>query len=108
MFFLKDFTKEIMFPVTLGERDNDTNTDHAGVITSTCTKDMNKGHSLQQDFLLNCYLTAFMSVLYPQKKVFKIYCERDKKPVFDQPEMKPLHHVSKHIEHCFASPPSVK
>ena len=31
-----------------------------------------------------------------------------KKHVFDEAEMKPLHHVSNHTQHCVVSPLSVK
>lgn len=58
-----DFTKEMIFPVTVGERDkhcgrtfhNNTNAYHAGGdhIHSYKSKDINKVHSVQQDVLLN-------------------------------------------------------
>lgn len=46
------------------------------MITSTAKilykrEDMNKGHSLLQDVLLNWNLGPFISVLYPQKKYLR-------------------------------------
>lgn len=110
----------MIFPVTLGERDkdcvrtfhNNTNAYHAGVITSTCTKEKTLTRVILYS-RMSCWteiLPPFISVLYPQK-VFEMYCKLDKKKkkhVFDQPEMKLLHHVSKHTEHCVVSPLSVK
>lgn len=107
------------FPVTLGERDKyigrtlyNTKTDHAGVITSTASilykrEDMDNGHSLQQDVLLSRNLCSFMCMRSPQESV-RYITNTTKKHVFDQPEMKPLYHVSNHAEHCFLSILSVK
>lgn len=78
--FLKDRAKEMIFPVTLGEGEKDTNTEHAGAIASTCTK---RRHEQGSFFTAGCPVDLKshpLCVYHTQEiKEFEMSCKLDLK-----------------------------
>lgn len=78
--FLKDRAKEMIFPVTLGEGEKDTNTEHAGAIASTCTK---RRHEQGSFFTAGCPVDLKshpLRVYHTQEiKEFEMSCKLDLK-----------------------------